>query len=222
MSKSPLHLRPSGTAGKVHSVTPQSAGWTYVGFDLYRLKPGRKGIGRNQRPRGLPRLGQWQGRRAGWRQGFRADRRAHEPVRRAAACSLYTRRLELVGDGGDGSGTRRLLGARRRCPRSAGDPARHAPGADAGQGHERPLRQQHHAGRRRRRPFAAGRRGDHARRHTPPPIRRTSTTRTTCRTKASSKRPTITASTRRRVSASSGSIRTTARSTRRWRWRTAT
>lgn len=35
-----LQLKPFGTHGKVHEVTPASAGWRYVGFSLYRLKPG--------------------------------------------------------------------------------------------------------------------------------------------------------------------------------------
>jgi len=35
-----LRIRPSGDRGKVHDVTPQSAGWTYVGFGLYRLAAG--------------------------------------------------------------------------------------------------------------------------------------------------------------------------------------
>lgn len=35
-----LHLKPTGTRGKVHEVTPASAGWGYVGFTLYRLEPG--------------------------------------------------------------------------------------------------------------------------------------------------------------------------------------
>jgi len=35
-----LHLKPSGTHGKVFDVTPESAGWGYVGFGLYRLAPG--------------------------------------------------------------------------------------------------------------------------------------------------------------------------------------
>src|SRR5690606_30039056 len=39
--KMPKLLRkPAGEAGKVHDITPQSAGWRYVGFGLYRLKPG--------------------------------------------------------------------------------------------------------------------------------------------------------------------------------------
>ncbi|WEX08384.1 5-deoxy-glucuronate isomerase [Chelativorans sp. AA-79] len=35
-----LLVKPAGTAGKVHDVTPRSAGWSYVGFGLYRLKAG--------------------------------------------------------------------------------------------------------------------------------------------------------------------------------------
>ena len=26
--------------GRIHHVTPQRAGWTYVGFDVHRLRPG--------------------------------------------------------------------------------------------------------------------------------------------------------------------------------------
>jgi len=35
-----LLRKPTGNLGKVHDITPQSAGWGYVGFGLYRLKPG--------------------------------------------------------------------------------------------------------------------------------------------------------------------------------------
>ncbi|WFS01800.1 5-deoxy-glucuronate isomerase [Rhizobium tumorigenes] len=45
MTKSHLHVSPSGTTGKVHHVTPETAGWTYVGFDLYRLKTGESAAG---------------------------------------------------------------------------------------------------------------------------------------------------------------------------------
>ena len=38
MSK--LLVRPAKGTGRVARVTPQNAGWTYVGFDLHRLKPG--------------------------------------------------------------------------------------------------------------------------------------------------------------------------------------
>lgn len=34
-----LH-RPFGSHGKVHEITAQSAGWRYVGFSVYRLRPG--------------------------------------------------------------------------------------------------------------------------------------------------------------------------------------
>ena len=35
-----LLRKPFGTRGKVHQITPQSAGWRYVGFSLYRMKAG--------------------------------------------------------------------------------------------------------------------------------------------------------------------------------------
>ena len=35
-----LLVKPDGTQGKVHHITPESAGWGYVGFSLYHLKPG--------------------------------------------------------------------------------------------------------------------------------------------------------------------------------------
>lgn len=35
-----LLRKPFGTHGKVHEITPQSAGWRYVGFSLYRLRIG--------------------------------------------------------------------------------------------------------------------------------------------------------------------------------------
>ncbi|OLP56303.1 5-deoxy-glucuronate isomerase [Rhizobium rhizosphaerae] len=37
---SSLRRRPFGSHGKVHEITPQSAGWRYVGFSLYRLRSG--------------------------------------------------------------------------------------------------------------------------------------------------------------------------------------
>ncbi|MFS2152361.1 5-deoxy-glucuronate isomerase [Rhizobium sp. Rhizsp42] len=35
-----LKVKPTGTHGRVTHVTPESAGWTYVGFDMHRLKAG--------------------------------------------------------------------------------------------------------------------------------------------------------------------------------------
>ena len=37
-----LLKKPNGTHGKVHEITPESAGWTYVGFGLYHLRAGEK------------------------------------------------------------------------------------------------------------------------------------------------------------------------------------
>ncbi len=37
---SDLLVRPTGSTGKVHDITPKSAGWGYVGFGLYRLAKG--------------------------------------------------------------------------------------------------------------------------------------------------------------------------------------
>jgi 5-deoxy-glucuronate isomerase len=42
---SPLLLRPRGDRGLVHDVTPESAGWGYVGFALHRLGPGERTTG---------------------------------------------------------------------------------------------------------------------------------------------------------------------------------
>jgi 5-deoxy-glucuronate isomerase len=40
-----LRLRPTSSQGQVLSITPQSAGWTYVGFDLHRLKAATRTAG---------------------------------------------------------------------------------------------------------------------------------------------------------------------------------
>ncbi|MBP1857943.1 5-deoxy-glucuronate isomerase [Rhizobium herbae] len=40
-----LLVKPNGTSGLVHDITPQSAGWTYVGFGLNRLASGEKTAG---------------------------------------------------------------------------------------------------------------------------------------------------------------------------------
>jgi len=43
MSRSRLHIKPSppDANGRIIHVTPESAGWTYVGFDLHHLAPGQ-------------------------------------------------------------------------------------------------------------------------------------------------------------------------------------
>ncbi len=35
-----LRIKPSGTHGRIHHVTPEGAGWTYVGFDVHLLRSG--------------------------------------------------------------------------------------------------------------------------------------------------------------------------------------
>jgi 5-deoxy-glucuronate isomerase len=40
-----LLVKPQGDHGRVTHVTPESAGWTYVGFDLHRLKTGETASG---------------------------------------------------------------------------------------------------------------------------------------------------------------------------------
>ncbi|MHB1109346.1 MAG: 5-deoxy-glucuronate isomerase, partial [Devosia sp.] len=40
-----LKLRAQGEHGRVHHVTPENAGWTYVGFDLWKLAPGESAGG---------------------------------------------------------------------------------------------------------------------------------------------------------------------------------
>ena len=41
MSRYNLRVRPTGTTGLVHDVTPALAGWTYVGFGLHKLDEGQ-------------------------------------------------------------------------------------------------------------------------------------------------------------------------------------
>ena len=36
-----LHRKPTTNNGLVHNITPENAGWRYVGFDLHKLSPGQ-------------------------------------------------------------------------------------------------------------------------------------------------------------------------------------
>ncbi|MFB2532764.1 5-deoxy-glucuronate isomerase [Paracoccus sp. p3-h83] len=40
-----LLRKPTGTRGRVHHITPENAGWAYVGFDLHHLAPGDRASG---------------------------------------------------------------------------------------------------------------------------------------------------------------------------------
>ncbi len=55
MSK--LLVKPKAKSGLMQNVTPESAGWTYVGFALNRLKPGETTRRRGGRQGNLPRAG---------------------------------------------------------------------------------------------------------------------------------------------------------------------
>ena len=39
MSK--LLIKPANNVGKIHDISPEKAGWDYVGFDVYLLEEGR-------------------------------------------------------------------------------------------------------------------------------------------------------------------------------------
>ena len=112
------------TQGRTIHVTPESAGWTYVGFDLCRLKPGESARGdTSEREVCLVLIS---GRAAiGAAAVFRRDRRADEPVRGKAVVGLRAGRRRLDGDGRDRGRARRLLGARQPgSAQGAADPAR--------------------------------------------------------------------------------------------------
>jgi 5-deoxy-glucuronate isomerase len=52
-----LPSKPAGAHGRVQNVTPENAGWTYVGFDPYRLGEGAAAAGDGDVvliPQGLP------------------------------------------------------------------------------------------------------------------------------------------------------------------------
>ncbi len=42
MSRLLIHPSPADADGRIHAVTPDSAGWRYVGFEVYRLSPGQR------------------------------------------------------------------------------------------------------------------------------------------------------------------------------------
>ncbi len=52
-----LLRKPRGVAGKVHDLSPADAGWSYVGFDLYRLTAGETSSRANRRDRSDPGAG---------------------------------------------------------------------------------------------------------------------------------------------------------------------
>ena len=207
--------------GRVHAVTPASAGWTYVGFEVYRLRPGRRS---GERPATAKPASCWSPARPASPEAARISassagaRRPSSRIRGRSTCRRdrngRSARRAIAKSAVCTAPAEGRLPARLISPDKVGQETR-------GQGtnirHVRNILPGDRAGRE-----PARRRGDHARRATGRAIRRTSTTATRCRTSRCSRRPTTTASTRPRALPSSASTRTTARSTRRWRSRTAT
>lgn len=57
-----LLRKPFGSHGQVHEITPQSAGWRFVGLSLYRLRAGGRvdhGAGCKMIKRALPAVVSW-------------------------------------------------------------------------------------------------------------------------------------------------------------------
>ena len=149
--------------GLVHRVTPESAGWGHVGFELYRLEPGQ-GLEASTggREACLVLVGGKARVRAGSRDFGEIGERMG-PFEGKKPVAVYVPwQSDVPGRGDDRSRARRLLGAGRRRPR--GPPDRPGPGrllgARHGQQHAPRLR---HPARDRARAFAARGRGDHAR-----------------------------------------------------------
>ena len=165
--------------GRVIDVTPQSAGWTYVGFDLHRLKAGDR-VAAETGDREVCLV-------------FVTGKGRSSPAARTSACSASglspskasrgrsmcrpapTRRSRPQAISNWPSARRP---ARRRLPARRDRPGRSRPG-NPRQGHQHPLRHQHPARDQPSRQPAGGR-GDHAGRPLLDPIRRTSTTSDDC------------------------------------------
>ena len=178
MSK--LLVKKQAGTGRIAHVTPENAGWTYVGFDLHKLKSGDTVSAQTGGREVCLVLVSGKADISRRRQGFRRDRRAHEPLRGQAVVGLCPGEIELDGHRRHRCRARRLLGARPRR-RSAGSPdrARRSRPGNARQGHQHALRHQHPAGRRSRRIRCSSSRSSR-RAATPRATRRTSTTATTC------------------------------------------
>ncbi len=217
-----LKVKPSGTNGLVGHVTPESAGWTYVGFDLHRLKPGENVsaltedrevclvfvTGKGAVAAGGQALGE-----LGGRMSLCAGKPWSVYVPQDSGWAVTaTTDLELAACTAPG-----LKG---------GVPVRVITPDDLGQ----EVRGKGSNTRHVTNILPEGEPADSSRwwsRSSRPPAtpratRHTNTIRTTCRRNPIWKRPTTTASTRPKASASSASIRTTGLWTRRWRSRMAT
>ncbi len=87
MSK--LLVKPKNGEGRITHVTPETAGWTYVGFDLWRLKPGETASGGEKGREVCIVFISGKGKVSIGGQGFRRHRRAQFAVRRQALVGLH-------------------------------------------------------------------------------------------------------------------------------------
>ena len=124
MSELLLRHQAPDAAGLVHRVTPESAGWSLCRLRAVaaaaRPEPGAG----DRRARGLPRHRRRQGRHRGRRAILVRPRRSRRPVRgQEPVLGLRPLARAVPGDGRDRARARDLLGARRRQPSGAADPA---------------------------------------------------------------------------------------------------
>ena len=198
-----------GRSGLVSHVTPESAGWTYVGFDLHELKPGQTASANTGDREVCLVFVTGKGKACGRRQGARHARRTQSPFD-GRPWSVY------VPAGFDWSVTAETELELAVCSApglGGGLPARVIAPDDvetggARQGHQHALRHKHPARGRAGR-FAAGRGGDHAGR---PYVELSAAQARPGQSACANpiwRRPIIIGSTRRRVLPSSVSTRTT-------------
>ena len=144
-----LLRRPFGAHGKVHEITPASAGWRYVGFSLYRLRAGETVAEATGDSEVI--LVMVEGKAAftaagqDWGVlGERMDVFEKTPPH----CLYLPNGTDWTADGRDRLRHRGLLGARQGRPRRAPDRPRRDHPDRARQGHQHPPHQQHRHGER--------------------------------------------------------------------------
>ena len=159
-----LLVKPKGGQGRVTHVTPESAGWTYVGFDLHRVKAGETiSAPASDRESCLVWIsGKSETSVDGQDFGVVGERMSPfegaphalyvAPGSAWQAKAVTDLELAVCSAPGGGDFKTKLI-----------PPGTH-PLLSSRQGIEHAPRHQHHAGRRQFRPFAAGGRGDHAER----------------------------------------------------------
>ncbi len=158
-----LLVRPNGKQGRVTHVTPESAGWTYVGFDLYRLKPGEAAEAATGDREACLVFVSGKGRAAADGQDFGELGERMSPFDGKPWSALCPGRVKLESDGQHRSRTCRLHRARRtEKPSGARHRTRRSRPGDTRQGDQCPPCHQYPARDRYRSRFAAGGGSDHA------------------------------------------------------------